>query len=385
MFASARQKKVPDMRFHILAVPHTVSVPEYSTCAFTQKVVKLCKMLTASGHQVIHYGHEASIVDSAEHVTVTTDEDLLDSYGQHDWRKSGWPAFAKTDPVYVRFYNRTIPALAARAQPGDFLLCPFGDWHRPIAEHFPKLLVVEPGVGYPDGAFAKFRAYESYAIMHAYQGQAKIKFSSNNFWHDAVIPNSFDLNDFKFSPNKENYFLFLGRVSDAKGVHIAAQISHATSTPLIVAGPGDYDLSQYGPQVRKIGVADPIKRCSLLQNARALLAPSTFLEPFCGTQIEAMLSGTPVISSDWGAFAEYNPHGQTGFRCKTFEHFMWAARNIDKIDSEACRKWALKFSLGNVAPMYDEYFQSVANSRVGAGWYTTNPGRLNLDFTTISG
>jgi glycosyltransferase involved in cell wall biosynthesis len=371
------------MRFHVLAVPHAVTVPEYSTCAFTQKVLKLCKMLTANGHHVIHYGHEKSVVDCTEHVTVTTDADLVASYGDHDWKTKGWPPFAKTDPIYNTFYANAISAVRSRCEPGDFLLCSFGDWHRPVADIFPEMLIVESGIGYPDGTFAKFRVFESYAAMHAHQGIQKIKTSSNDFWHDVVIPNAFDISDFEFSNQKKDYFLFLGRVTSAKGVHVAAQISQTAGIPLIVAGPGDFDLSQYGSQIKKVGVAGPDMRKLLLRDARALIAPSTFMEPFCGTQVEAMLSGTPVISTDWGAFAEYNLHGRTGYRCKTFEHFEWAARNIDKISPLACRAWAERFSLENVAPMYDEYFQSVANSRVGAGWYTKSPHRTDLNNVTF--
>jgi glycosyltransferase involved in cell wall biosynthesis len=93
------------------------------------------------------------------------------------------------------------------------------------------------------------------------------------------------------------------------------------------------------------------------------------MEPFCGVQIEAMLSGTPVISSDFGAFAEYNLHGKTGFRCRTFEQFEWAANHIEQIKSVDCRQWAENFSLEKIGVRYDEYWQSVADSRTLEGWY----------------
>ena len=87
------------MKFHVLGIPHTVSTPEYSSCAFTQKVVKLCAMLSMEGHEVIHYGHALSDVYGMN-VAVTNTADLERSYPGHNWRKNGWPKFARTDLVY---------------------------------------------------------------------------------------------------------------------------------------------------------------------------------------------------------------------------------------------------------------------------------------------
>lgn len=374
-------------RFHVLGVPYSISKKEYSTCAFTQKIVKFCKMMKARGHTIIHYGHEDSHVECDENVPVLKRYDLFKSYGNHDWRTKGPPKYRLDDHAFRTFFAKTIAAIHERKEKGDFLLCFFGGNHKPIADAHSDMIICEPGIGYPDGGYAKFRIFESYSVMHAYRGLPDVKTSNNEMWYDAVIPNYFEISDFEFSAEKDDYFLFLGRVSGSKGIHIAIQIAEETGHRLLVAGPGELSghearttrpMSEY---VELMGVVGPDERNALMARAKATLTPSTFLEPFCGVQIESMLAGTPVISTDWGAFTEYNIHGLTGYRCRTFEHFAWAARNIHNISSHNCRLWAEQnFSLERIGEMYEEYFYSVFNVFKGRGWYEANPLRTNLDW-----
>lgn len=365
--------------FHLLSVPHAVTVPEYSTCAFTQKVIKLARMLKMLGHTVIHYGHELSAVECDEHVTVTTNDDLTMSYGAHDWRTQGFPAFQHTDKIYQTFYALTIGEIHRRKKPGDFLLCPFGNMQQPVADAHPDLIVVESGVGYA-GTFAKFKVYESYAVMHASYGAGRVQAAFADGWYDAVIPNCFDPDDFTYSEEKDPYFLFLGRVGEGKGVHIAADVTAAIGANLTIAGVGEPPV---GDHIDYVGAVDPTRRRGLLAHAKAVLCPSMFVEPFCSVQIEAMLSGTPVISTDWGAFAEYNIHGKTGFRCRTREQFIWALENVSEIISPSvCRDYAIgNFSLEIVAMMYDEYFAGLHILHTDpSGWATENRTRTNLNW-----
>lgn len=358
------------MRFHVLGLPHTVSNKEYVACAYTQKVVKFCKMMKGYGHHIIHYGHEDSDTLADEQVSVVGNKDLEIAYGSYDWRKNFFK-FDMNDHAYQTFFRNTIYEISKRKQPNDFILPFWGGGVRPICDAHQDLICVEPGIGYAGGHWAKWKVFESYAIYHAYCGLNNVG-TCNQGWYDVVIPNYFDLNEFEFSREKDDYFLFLGRVYDGKGVNIAIQASELAGVKLIIAGQKEesYPLPKH---VEYIGYADVETRKRLMSRAKASFLPSMYVEPFGGVQIENLLCGTPTITTDWGAFAENNIHGITGYRCRTMGDFINAIESIDSIKPADCRSWGENFSLERVAPMYNKFFNDVLNVYTGDGWYTRTP------------
>lgn len=350
-------------RFHHLAIPHTVTHPDYTACAYTQKVLKFSKMMTQRGHAVIHYGHEDSQVVCSEHVTVTDREAHATAYGNHDWRKHFF-RHSTDDHASAVFNARAIPELRERIQPGDFLLCNWGHGHRIIADALADtgVIVVEPGIGYDRGVFAPFRAYESHTIRTVCE-----PFLNQN-WYNRVIPNYFDEADFEYREDKQPWVLFLGRVSEAKGISAVIEATRRAGVELKVAGqgllpPGDH------PHVQHLGYADAELRQGLMARASALIIASTYLEPFGGVQVEAMLSGTPVISPFYGAFAEVNIHGKTGYHCHTLRDYVDAIHRRSEIDPAACRATGLNYTLNNIAPQFEQWFSDIHTVYNGAGWY----------------
>lgn len=355
------------MRFHCLGIQHTVTNSEYVACAFTQKVLKFCEMMTRRGHTIIHYGHEDSNLLCTEHVTVVTRTEFDAIYGIHEY-KSKLFKFDTGDDVYQTFNKRAIHEIQKRKQDGDFLLAFWGLGHKQICDAHPDMCVVEPGIGYTE-TFARYRVFESYAIYHAKLGITKVGKcfgQDDEFENDTIIPNYYDPKDFEpvAENEKENYFLFVGRIGTAKGLGRSIQMTKALGARLVVAGQnaeagfreeGFWPVPSHVELVGYIGVEE---RKKLMARARAVVCFSKFIEPFCGVHVEAMLSGTPVITSDWGAMTEFNIHGRTGFRCRTLDDMIEAGKNIHTIDPKKCREWAMsRFSTSVIVKEYERYFE----------------------------
>ena len=113
----------------------------------------------------------------------------------------------------------------------------------------------------------------------------------------------------------------------------------------------------------------PEKRGELMKKAKAVLMPTLYLEPFGGVNVESQMCGTPVITSDWGAFPETVLQGVTGFRCRTFKEFCEAVDRCRDIKPENCRRWAVdNYSMERIGKMYDSYFRKIAGL-FRDGWY----------------
>ena len=358
-------------RIHVLGLPHTITNEDFVACAYTQKAWKFCKMMAGRGHTIYHYGHEDSDTMADEDVTVITNEVWKEVYGTHDY-KSKWFKYDMNDKAYQTFYRNAIREISKRKQPGDIILPFWGAGVRPICDAHPDLLTIEPGIGYAGGHWAHYKIFESYAIYHAYCGLHNVGTCAQSNY-DIVIPNYFDLDQFEYQEEKEDYFLFLGRVYTGKGVHIAQQVCEAAGVKLKVAGQLDpsYENYEWPDHVEFVGYAGVEERKELMKNAKGSFLASQYLEPFGGVQIENLLAGTPTISSDWGAFTENNIEGVTGYRCRTFEDYVRAVKNIQegKIKPADCRAHGEKFSLEAIAPMYEDFFRKVSDIRTGRGWY----------------
>jgi len=369
-------------RFHLLGLAHIPTRKEISACAYTQKVYKLASMLRSLGHYVIFYGVENSEVDCDEYHICLTDKDRRACYGDYDWDKEFFKHDGK-DAAYTGFAKQAIETINRIKHPRDFLLIPMGNYQQSISDGT-GLLTIESGIGYT-GIFAKHKVFESYSWMSYVYGLIR---QGDGSWYDCVIPNYFDPNDFPLCEEKDDYFLYVGRVIKRKGVEIASQVAKFLGKKLVIAGQGGLKSLSEGidltheKHIEYLGTVGPEERKKIMGKAILTLMPTTYIEPFGGVAVESQFCGTPVLTTDWGVFSETIQHGVTGFRCRTFDDFIFGAKQImdGKIDSKKCNSWATdNYSMDRVKLMYDEYFRKIYDLW-SQGWYQLHPDRTELDW-----
>src|SRR5262245_27936289 len=157
-------------------------------------------------------------------------------------------------------------------------------------------------------------------------------------WHH--LPNGLPLNTYAFraAVPDDAPLVFLGRIEEIKGPHLAIEVARRAGRKLILAGnvPPVYlpwfqaRIAPHidGTWVRFTGPVDDAQKSALLGGACALLMPVLWEEPFGLVMVEAMACGTPVIGLRRGGVPEVVADGATGFVVDTVEEMAAAVRRL---------------------------------------------------------
>ena len=188
-----------------------------------------------------------------------------------------------------------------------------------------------------------------------------------------VVYNGLDLGPTQFRARKDDYWLFIGRLDDQKGAHLAARLAHALDLPLVMAGRIDHERAFYEREVapwldgvrrRYVGEVSGAAKWALYAGARALLFPIQWEEPFGLVMIEAMACGTPVVATRRGSVPEIVVAGETGAIAPAdagLEALATAVREAAEIDPAACRARVERlFSAEAMVKAYERVYERAA-------------------------
>src|SRR5579884_289668 len=142
---------------------------------------------------------------------------------------------------------------------------------------------------------------------------------------------------------RKDYFAWLGRFVPEKGAHLAIEAARRAKVPLVLAG--TVDIKQ---------------KVKLLSEARGLLNPIEWEEPFGMVMIEAMSQGCPVISFAHGAATELIQDRKTGFLVNNLDEMVARIPEVDTLDQQYMRQYVEKhFSARAMAEKYLACYQRV--------------------------
>lgn len=369
------------MRFHVVSLPHTQSTTEYLACAYTQKVVKFCRMMKDTEHEIVLYSGEDNEAPCDEHVQIVSHREQRKWFGKKNLDLMFPIRWEPLEDHWIITNQRVAKHIRAGIRRGDYserdlILILAGNCNKQLFFGTPNT-IAEYGVGYT-GVWT-WAAFESVSHRHSvYTMQG----TGDGKPFDTVIPNYFDPAEFESSKGvkREDHLLYVGRVILRKGVHLAAKAAEASGRKLFVAGQGviDHEDGKFieseevkltNPSLHFIGTLGVEERAYEMARAHAVLAPTTYLEPFGGVAVEAGFAGTPVITSNWGAYTETVIPGVTGYRPDTLAEYVQAVEDVSSLDREVIRQSVTdRYSLDAVRPLYERWFTQL-DTLWEDGWY----------------
>jgi glycosyltransferase involved in cell wall biosynthesis len=165
------------------------------------------------------------------------------------------------------------------------------------------------------------------------------------------------------------YLAFIGRISPEKRPDRAIAIARAVGIPLKIAAKVDRADEAYfrehvqpllGAGVEFIGEINDRQKSDFLGEARALLFPIDWPEPFGLVMIEAMACGTPVLAFRNGSVSEVIDNGVTGLIVDTLDEAIAGLPRLIALDRRTVRRrFEERFTSARMAKDYVSLYRSL--------------------------
>ena len=246
-------------------------------------------------------------------------------------------------------------------------------WPRAAEVETPVLATLHlPRPFYPRGAFESIPPNVFFNCV----SQSQWKTFSDVPQVLGAVANGIRIADFPpASSPREDYLLWIGRICEEKGAHVAIDVAQRAGLPLILAGrvhAYSYHQNYYqreiaprvdGRRVRFVDSPSFWEKLKLLRHARAVLAPSLVEETSSLVAMEAGACGTPVLSFRRGAIPEIVRDGLTGFIVNNAEQMADAVARTREIDPEQCHEYVKQnFSSERMADEYERMYEAIAET-----------------------
>lgn len=342
------------MRIALVSTPF-LAVPPRSYGGTELVVHELAEGLVERGHDVVLF----ATGDSA------TTAELRALYAE-----AQWPPQMLTDLNHVSWAMQQIAA-----QGGFDLIHAHSAMALACARLVPDVPVVYTLHHERDAQLSSFYAYCPHvhyvAISHD-QRRREIPLDHVDVIHHGLSPDKYEWR----RKAAGDYVCFVGRFTRVKGPHTAIEVAARAGVPIRVGGgvhpPDEAWFNAHlrdrlaAPHVQRLGVIGIEDKRPLLRDARALLAPIEWNEPFGLILIEAMLSGCPVVAFGRGSVPELVEQGVTGFVARNADEMVELIRPggpVDAFDRQRCRTRAVqRFSRGRMVAQHIALYERVAGT-----------------------
>jgi glycosyltransferase involved in cell wall biosynthesis len=328
------------LRIAIIADPF-LPVPPIGYGGIERIIDFLIKHLVEKGHHVILIGHKDSVVPVP-----------LIPYGNQDSKIKHLHNLFTINKIR-KFRPDIIHSFGRLAY-----LLPFLQSSIPKIMSYqrePTIAQIKKAVSISKRNTLSFTGCSNY-ISNQISGFAEAIAIHNGFPMDVYQPN--------FTYNSSAPLVFLGRIEHIKGTHIAIEVALKTNSDLIIAGNipvGEmhYFKEKIAPflseKIKYIGVVNDLQKNALLQQAKALLMPILWNEPFGIVMIEAMACGTPVLGFERGGLAEIVKNGISGFVCNSLLEMISSVVKLYTLPRKDV--WQYAFNNFNSKHITDKYLE----------------------------